>query len=215
MTRKKSTYLALIAVLLSPIMAQADLVTWEFSGLIEDTDRAGVVIGDAFSVQVIFDTEAALLTTQTGGRFDPGARYEYDPSAMSFVVNLPGLIHEVFTPGGGFDLLWLRDNSGDRAAGGEPAQVDGLTFQLEGADFLVQAGIFRGSILDIFDGPGLPSTPDSRLVDLEISNFFISTSDGAAAGRILSVRAIPEPGTLALLALGLAAMRLARRRRNS
>ena len=213
MTRTKSTYLALLAVLLSPVVAQADLVTWEFSGLIGDTDRLGVNIADAFSVQVNFDTDASLLTTRTGGRFDPGARYEYDPSGMSFVVNLPGLIDEVFTPGAGLNVLWLRDNSGDRAAGGEPTQVDGLSFVLEGAGFLVQAGIFRGSILDIFDGPGLPSTPDPRLVDLEISSFFISTSDGAASGRISSVTSVPEPGTLALLGIGLLGMGLSRRKK--
>jgi len=174
-------------LVLGPIAGNADLVTWELSGLIDDTDRLGVNIGDAFSVQVNFDTDAALLTTQTGGRFDPGARYEYDPSGMSFVVNIPGLIDELFTPGDGANILWLRDNSGDRADGGEPAQVDGLSFALEDTDFIIQAGIFRGSILDLFDGPGLPSTPDPRLVDLEISDFAIVDSDGFATGRISSI----------------------------
>lgn len=212
MKMARSAYLTLITILLSPVVANADPITWEFSGLIENTDRAGVNAGEAFSVQVNFDTDASLLTTQTGGVFDPGARYEYDPSGMSFVVNLPGLIDAVFTPGAGANALWLRDNSGDRQCC-EPAVVDGLTFQLQGADFLVQAGIFRGSILDIFDGPGLPSTPDPRLVDLEISGFYLGNGDGFASGRILSIAAVPEPGTLALFGIGLFGMGLARRRK--
>lgn len=214
MNRARSACLTLIVVLLSPVVANADLITWEFSGQIDDTDRAGVSVGNAFSVQVNFDTDAALLTTQTGGVFDPGARYQYDPSGMSFVVNLPGLTDAVFTPGSGLNVLWLRDNSGDRQCC-EPAVVDGLSFQLQGTDFLVQAGIFRGSILDIFDGPGLPTTPDPRLVDLEISAFYLENGDGYASGRILSIAAVPEPGTLALLGIGLLGMGATRRRKRA
>ena len=38
MTRTKSAYLIFIALLLSPMMANADLVTWEFNGEIDDVD---------------------------------------------------------------------------------------------------------------------------------------------------------------------------------
>lgn len=214
MTKTKSTYLAVLTILLSPMVASADPITWEFTGAINEIDGSpGVSIDDMFRVLVSFDTDAALVRAQTGGRFDPGTRYEYDASGVSMLVSLPGQADQLFTPlGEGLDLLWLRDNSGDRSCC-EFAEVDGLTFGLLDADGRGLSIILRGSILDIFNNGDLPTDPDPRLLDLEIAVFQLSLADGYAIGDISSIRRVPEPGTVVLLAIGLVGMRLARRRR--
>lgn len=196
-----------------PVAAQATLVTWEMGGTLEDTSGLGVSAGDAFTVRVTFDTEAALLATQTGGRFDPGARYVYDPSAVTFDISLGGGATNLSFGAGGFDAFLLRDNTGDVAASGEPPVVDSISFNLgDNATFLTQV-IFRGSILDIYEGGALPATPDPRLLELELSQFNVNTLNGFGTGRITALRAVPAPGGIALLGLGLFGLGLLRRRR--
>ena len=210
----KSMYLAVLFVLLSPMAANAVPITWEITGDVDDVDGTPpAALGDMFRVLINFDTDAALNIARTGGRFDPGTRYEYEASAMSFLVSLEGQPDQLITPIiGGFNLLWLRDNSGDRACC-EGSEVDGLSFAILDADGFGFSAIFRGDILDIFDGGDLPTTPDPRLLDLSISTFQIVMADGFASGDIDSISRVPEPGTLALFGLGLAAMGLSRRRK--
>ena len=64
-----------IAALFFTLKAQpvhAVEVTWEMTGTInENTGLEGVFVGDPFRVSVTFDSDAALVATQTGGRFEP------------------------------------------------------------------------------------------------------------------------------------------------
>ena len=214
MTRTKSAYLTFIALLLSPMMASADLVTWEFTGEIDEVDGSpGTSIGDMFSILVSFDTDAALERAQTGGRFGDGTRYEYDASAISMLVSLPGQADQLITlADDGFNLLWLRDNSADRSAD-EFDEVDGLTFALFDADGFGFSIVLRGSNLDIFNNGELPTDPDPGLVDFEIAAAQWSSEDGFAGGRISSIARVPEPGTLILLGAGLAGIGIGRRRK--
>ena len=212
---KKQLCTLLLATLASlSIPAHATMITWELSGQLEESSSPDSAVGDNFVVEVSFDRDAALLQARSGGPFDPGTRYEYDASAMTIRVSLPGLADQLFTPTADNDeFLWLRDNSGDRAAGGEGAAVDGITFAFQTATHAVQV-IFRGTILDIYNGGALPTTPDQRLLDLEISSFYAGTRDGsnAVSGRITGARAVSEPATIALLGFGLAAFGFARRK---
>jgi hypothetical protein len=217
MKKTKSTFLALVAALLLPMAANAVPITWEITGEIDDVDGTSpAALGDMFRVLINFDTDASLNIAQTGGRFDPGTRYQYDASGLSFLVSLEGQLDQLITPiAGGINLLWLRDNSGDRFLGGEPPEVDGLSFAILDADAYGFSPIFRGDILDIFTGGDLPTTPDQRLLDLAISAFQITTADGFASGRVDTISRVPEPGTLALFGLGLAGMGLSRRRKKT
>ena len=214
MTKTRSTYLAALAVMLSPMVANADLITWDFNGQITVADgSSSSSIGDDFRILVSFDTNALLERAQTGGRFGAGTRYEYDASGVSFLVSLEDQADQLITPvSGGFNLLWLRDNSEDRSCCEFP-QVDGLTFALLDANGYGVSIILRGSILDIFNGGQLPTDPDPRLVDLEIAVFQWSVEDGLTTGNITSISRVPEPGTLALLGIGLLGMGAARRRK--
>lgn len=175
-------------------------VSWEMTGTIhENTGLEGVFVGDPFRVSVTFDSDAALITTQTGGRFEPGARYQYDTSVLTIVAGLSELPEIVFesSPENSLQLLWIRDNSGDLKDFGEPPVVDGMTMGIFRATPASVGVIFRGSIIDIFDGPGLPIQPDQRLLQQDISNFVISNNDGKfAAGRISAVKLLIDPADL-------------------
>lgn len=219
MTRTKSAFLTLVAVLLAPIMANADVVTWEVTGVIIQVDGSGggsgASTGDNFSILVTFDTDASLQQAQTGGRFGDGTRYEYDASGVSFLVSVDGQPDQSITPiAGGLNLLWLRDNSADRSCC-EFDEVDGLTFALFDDEANGVSIILRGGILDLFTDGELPTDPDPRLVDLDIAVAQWSDDDGLTSGDITGIRRVPEPGTLALLGIGLAGMGFARRRKRA
>lgn len=219
----KSKILGLLAVglLAGPMVATAVPVSWEFRGSISQetgaafADFSNLNVGDQFLILLSFDPSAALLQTDSGGVFSPGSRYRYDPSSLSASVTIgnTGPVAYAYDPNVAGSLLYLRDNSGDQVPNGEQVS-DGLSFRIALPDRIFDI-IMRGPVLDIFNGPGLPSTPDPRLAGLSLAVFQMSSlvDDGYVRGDLSSVQSVPEPGTLTLLGLGLAGLGLTRRRK--
>lgn len=171
-------------------------VTWELKGHITGETGASVrsffpsaIVGDPFRVLVTFDSNARLVSTDTGGAFAPGMRYRYDPASMAVSITVgaegPVELSHAAMPSA-TDLLYVMDNSGFASFG---VPWDGIFFGLNYPSFVLTLGM-RGSILDIVRGPGLPSTPDPRLVSLE-QRFFqmgpLTGGIGSIRGQIESV----------------------------
>ena len=192
-----------VVVFALPMVASATVVTWELRGSITGfsgqlpAEYAGAAVGDSFQILFSFDTDAALIRTDQGGRFDPGARYVYDPSSMSATVavgNGGPVDYAVSDPDPANSLLYMRDDSGD-LLGVLGYLVDGFSIGIGSISGEVFNLVLRGSVLDIIDGPALPAVPDPRLADLEDSGFAVRFFDSsgevyALAGDVTSVQAM-------------------------
>lgn len=209
-----SKILGLLAVglLAGPMLAAAEVVTWELKGEIDGMSGDGrpffpeAVVGDQYRLLVTFDTNAVLLSTNSGGFFAPGVRYRYDPSSlrMRLFVNGSGPVDFDYEPSTIPGFIDILDNTSFPTLGSEP--WDGISFNLlfhypDGST--VQFGAFlRGSNTDIFDGPGIPKTPDPRLLDQEQTRIqVISTGawngeNGSFVGDISSVVLYTDPEQL-------------------
>jgi hypothetical protein len=210
----------LCLAVLTPISGQASLVTVEFAGIITSSHDP-VTVGGEFSVSVSLDTGAALLAVDSGGIFDPGLRYRYDPSDMSMIVSLPGLadISIVADPALSFSLIYVRDNAGGADLGdGVLVETDGISLSVQDAAWQSSI-IIRGLILDMFDGGGIaPGLFDPRLLDQELTAFQFGNVDFSEnyIGTIDSFRVVPLPAAVWLFGsalLGLAGVSRRRQQR--
>ena len=264
MKKTRSTYLALIAVLLAPFAANAGpiyVATWEsnseiflvesttgiatsigfagtqISGLdffggvlagwgqdgslytIDTSTGAGTLVGASGFLGTegaaafgpdgsLYAADSSLnqlvqLNTATGagtliGSFGP---FGQDISGLAFIeetlFGVDGLLNNLVTIDITSGLATTVGSLGITIAASGPS-VGGLTYNGSELFFLYKGGIF---LIDSVTGAATGIAG------------FSSNLEGRAIGGAASITAVPQPGTLALLGIGLAAMGLARRKR--
>lgn len=207
--------------------ALAGPITAEFSGSFTGIfpPTTEFAVGDAVTVVVGYDSDAtptgsncSATPAPTGcaaADYSPGNLYSFDPSSAFLEFTIGGAtrrfggesnIAEPFIP----ELLWYRDNSGDRAADDGFGPADGLSILksalLDDGSGYIAAITLRSSDTSIFTGPALPGNP-LALAGAELASFSIEyvenadTFEGFQGG--FGVFSVPAPATIPLLVIGL------------
>jgi hypothetical protein len=229
---------AIAGLVAGPAIALAVSVTWEAQGAVESSnlapgffasfipELAGTQAGDGLVLRISFDTDAASIDQRSLP--DGGTMFSFDASLLVLELEVPGRGTHVFAvddsiPAGATPsfLQVVDDQVID-----ESLLLDGLRFQ---QNYFAESGTLLFNVLVAFFSADtsivtsgvLPLEPDPRFsagIDRLIT---IVDFDSGGSERLVGIfsslvrlpRAIPEPGSLALLCAELAGLWAARRGR--
>jgi len=211
------------------VSAHAVPVTWEARGMIEFStldalffetfmpEFAGTTAGDAFRLRIRFDTDA--VPSDPVILPDGGRTRSFDATSLVMTLVVPGRGTHVFTidrsvPPGTHSLIGIVD---DQVL--DDLVRDGVQFQ---HSYLTPDGVLQFQFLaaffsadtNVIDGLFLPLTPDPRLgigIERLLSIHANPPELGDLSGVITSLVRVPQPGSLALFALGLCVLWAIRR----
>jgi hypothetical protein len=181
--------------------AHAGLVTFQFSGLITDSNSSMVNVGEPFSGTFTYDTDAPnqappspLPGPLTFGLYDFDLPQAF-PIGMTFHVGplayaTKSLLEVLVTNDDPLLADSLSVSSDDQVGGLIPPHVDGQVFLAD----------FSGSALTSIEPP--PALNLAALADIQSFSGDDGTRGGSFDGTILSLSSVPEPGSLMLLAFG-------------